>query len=335
MDRLRQDLFSPIRGSSIDEVDNHDKRRSGSISKFLKGPDAFKENFLKAGQSNAHSKSNKEKTSTEEIWFKKSDKPSRRKNENIKSKDVLSLSPFGNDDVFATSPSEDSAKHSKSSPNSESVTKNKNSLQKCGKSVNTNRRSYKTDKKSDKDISIDFVTVRDRSSQQKETKAGNSKTVTNVLPTHFEDMEKSHVKSAAPQVIVSDLDQTTKNYNLLKEGTKENFQIENKKDRPTIVSGSEKNIKKTDKLASTSKRNPLSQIQSGILEKLINDTIQYQFDGVRQQLHSQHFSLCKTMYSKLEEMEERHAAEKETMFKIIEVLLEENRQLRNAILACQ
>ncbi|GBM03391.1 hypothetical protein AVEN_256929-1 [Araneus ventricosus] len=94
------------------------------------------------------------------------------------------------------------------------------------------------------------------------------------------------------------------------------------------ASGS-KEIKKTCSPSSVNEHNPSPQIQSRI-EKMVSDAVESQVDNLQQLMWSQHCSLLKALHETKEDLEHRHASERETLCKIMEELAEENRQLRNA-----
>ncbi|GFT96789.1 hypothetical protein NPIL_40321 [Nephila pilipes] len=372
MDRMRAAVFSPIRNKSFEDHKQSDELPACNISKYMKGPIALKENRQK-NSSDITSKGNK-KTSGSDIQNKSHDKASRHKiNDTSKSsqakrRDVLPLSPDLNDFVFLSSSVENSSQHPDFFKNTETVIKNENSRQKINKhDQNKGKSSDKTlsanlTKKNDKDLTLNFVTVRnDKRVSQSETKQNDGKN-RDILLTHSEKIIKPNIQTIAPSSTSSkDLDITITNNNSSRDDDKNNLvlgtdcslqlqaaisflqhlakknDVEGKKQTAMIASekSESKNKKEDSEVSSSSQHCQPSTIQSTIIEKLINDTISYQFDGIRQQLYLQHASLCRTINSRMEEVEKQHATSNESLLKIIQELLEENRQLRTAILACQ
>ncbi|KAF8768386.1 hypothetical protein HNY73_021210 [Argiope bruennichi] len=273
MDRANTEIFSPIR--NFDEEKS--KRRSDSFSKFLKGPDVFKENLVNSENlgnvdENIPVKKSLSKKSTKMLQKKTA------KSKTLTNEDNMASCASILDEAFTISPEETS-----------SLKKEKSSL--------ASKRS--------KDLLINFVAKRNdkmRTNQQKEIEGNNKGKYSHSAKQNSMNLAKCSLQSGAAIV-------------------------------PKTV-GSEK-FEKTDKSSSVNQSNPLSQIQSGVLEQIINDAVESKVEGIQQLLWSHYTDLLKTIYIIKDEMEQRHASESTTMFKIIEELLEENRLLRNAILARQ
>ncbi|GFY68174.1 hypothetical protein TNIN_288011 [Trichonephila inaurata madagascariensis] len=352
MDRnMRAAVFSPIRNKSFEDHKQSDELPACNISKYLKGPAAFKENLQKTS-ADITSKRNK-KPSGSGLQNKSLDKASEHKIKDtskkllIKRRDIFASSPEFNATVPLASTVEDSNEHPDCSSNPEIVIKNKKYQQKNSKHDQSKETSNKSDKilatnltkRNDKDLSaINFVTVRNdkRGSQQSETKYNNSENLDNLL-SYPDKNNKSNPQTIIPSSRSSkDLDKRIskddKNNQLL--DTDCSSQLQTVKKQTAVIVSESKN-KKGSKEISSSRQHQPSQIQSTMIEKLINNAVSYQFDGIRQQLYLQHASLCRNMNLRLEEIEEQHAASNESLLKIIQELSEENRVLRNAILAHQ
>ncbi|GFW01394.1 hypothetical protein TNCV_5030441 [Trichonephila clavipes] len=269
----------------------------------------------------------------------------------IKRRDIFASSPEFNATVPLASTVEDSNEHLDCSSDPEVVIKNKKSQQKNSKHDQSKETSNKSDKilatnltkGNDKDLSaINFVTVRNdkRGSQQSETKYNNSENLDNLL-SYTDKNNKPNPKTIIPSSRSSkDLDKRIsnsskddKNHQVL--DTDCSSQLQTVKKQTAVIVSESKNKKGSKDISSSRQHHQPSQIQSTMIEKLINNAVSYQFDGIRQQLHLQHASLCRNMNLRLEEIEEQHAASNESLLKIIQELSEENRVLRNAILAHQ
>ncbi|GFR07934.1 hypothetical protein TNCT_35891 [Trichonephila clavata] len=352
MDRnMRAAVFSPIRNKSFEDHKQSDELPACNISKYLKGPAAFKENLQKTS-GDVTSRKNK-KTSGSGLQ-KSLDKASEHKTKDTSKKlrikrDIFASSPEFNATVSLPSTVEDLNEHLDCSSNTEVVIKNKKSQQKNSKHDQNKGTSNKTDKilatnltkRNDKDLSvINFVTVRNdkRGSQQSETKHSNSEDLDS-LPSYPDKNNKPNPQTSARSS--RDLDKRIANSS--KNDDKNNqvpntdcsSQLQAVKKKTAVIVSESKNKKGNDEISSSSQHHQPSQIQSTIIEKLINDAVSYQFDGIRQQLYLQHASLCRTMNLRLDELEEQHAASNQSLLKVIQELLEENRVLRTAILAHQ
>ncbi|KAF8791235.1 hypothetical protein HNY73_006131 [Argiope bruennichi] len=288
MDRKNVEIFSPIK--NFDEGKN--KRRTDSFSKFLKGPEAFKNSSTKA-----------EENVNEEIL---SIKNIASKTVQDKSTESEVISSFSQDDSFVSCPGSD------------------NSLKKVDKSDNSQSCSSKK-----KDLSNTFVTaihkeINQQSDAERNTERKHASS-TNSLQLH------SIENSVQPAAIAVSETSRTKEIRNTNPPSSLNQHKQSSQSGTAVVSetSGSKEIKKTDYPSSLSQRNPLSQIQSRI-EKMVSDALETQVENLHQLMWYHHCNLLKALYANKETLEHRQALERETLCKIMEELAEENRQLRNA-----
>ncbi|XP_015926091.2 uncharacterized protein [Parasteatoda tepidariorum] len=77
------------------------------------------------------------------------------------------------------------------------------------------------------------------------------------------------------------------------------------------------------------------QIQTSIVEKLIKDTVSFEFDAIRQLLYLQYLCLSRHLHQTQDMFGNLNSSSCEFMLKVIEELMQENRLLKKAVVAHQ
>lgn len=319
----KYEVFSPIRNPEEEKAN----RQSDGLSEFLKGPDILKKKSV-----NSVTLVNvDENIPVNNILDIKSSKSYQKKTSKyeINKKEELESSTSMHDSAFTISPE-----------NSTSLKKDKS------------KNAYLSSKRNDKS----------RTSQQSRADC-NDKKKSDSHPVKRNSAKSSLHSGVAAQPKASGSKEAMKTGG--PSSTSQHNPLPQTKGDPVSKDSGSKEIKKANEPSSMSQRNPLSlmkddlaskasgskevkaaepssvgqrnpsnQLKSGVLERIINDAVESQVDGIQQTLWSHHLNLLKVVNNIQDEMEKRRA-ESTTMFKIIEELLEENRLLRTALLARQ